>query len=602
MPIRDMLNVVRSRMPKINPLIAEGLAFHQMKSAESTIDRLLQIGFRREESEWTGEGLPDGIHYLRMEPVTPEESYIQKTKANTTKDPSRVSSGKIPRGYDMSLTDTYLVKLVFDNGGELKYKYWAIPFARRGGIIHIRGTRFAISAVLKTRGLSLTQKGYFTEFNRARVIFEWLSDSFLINGDVNHVYMPYSFKLHNKAKKNKYVPALACWLFAKYGLFETFKRYLNADIKVYDADDPALLDYDTNKFAVCRPDPSHRGGRPNLAIVIDKKDLSKEAEVLIGTVFYIARENPTRVIAEYIGREALWQIMLGFAIFGRGEHEARIIEEIKAHFANIERTLDVMFKAELLSEGVECDTIYDFLFHVITRLTRRDGSELSSMANLYGRYLTTTEYVIRDMREAIFNAHWELIKQARKTGGKAIMPRNVDLILNRQLRTHLAAGISSGHGEINAFQVATDNMLIGLTCHCIDQTDARAVGAGKKKVIDLNDPSRHLHSSIAEVGSLSNLPKSSPIGYARLNPYLSIDPFGRIQQKPHLKRLLRDLDMDIRQKGVEYNGTGNEVAEADEELRLEQQHEDIDIEPIVMDLDGESDSWDDEPMEQPEED
>ena len=77
MSMRDMLNVVRRRMPKINPLIAEGLAFHQMKSAGATIDRLLQIGFRREESEWSGEGLPDGIHYLHMEPVTPEESYLQ---------------------------------------------------------------------------------------------------------------------------------------------------------------------------------------------------------------------------------------------------------------------------------------------------------------------------------------------------------------------------------------------------------------------------------------------------------------------------------------------------------------------------------------------
>lgn len=577
MPMRDMLDVVRRRMPKINPLIAEGLAYHQMKSAESTIDRLLQIGFRREESEWSGEGLPDGIHYMHMEHVSPEESYIQKTKTGLTKDPGRAKNGANIRGYDMSLTDTYLVRLIFDNSGERKVKYWAIPFARRGGIIHIRGTKFAINAVLKTRGLSLTQKGYFTEFNRARVIFEWNSDSFLINGDVEHVYMPYSIKLHNKAKKNKYVPALACWLFARYGLFETFKRYLNAEIQVFDADDPELLKFDTNEYAVCRPDPSHRGGRPNLAIVIKKTDLSKEAEVLIGTVFYIAREHPTRVIAEYVGREALWQIMLGFAIFGRGEHEARIIEEIKAHFANIERTLDVMFKAELLSEGVECDTIYDFLFYVITRLTQRDGSEMSAMANLYGRYLTTTEYVIRDMREAIFNAHWELIKQARKTGGRPITPRNVDLILNRRLRTHIAAGISSGHGEINAFQVATDNMLIGLTCHCIDQTDARAAGAGKKKVIDLTDPSRHLHPSIAEIGSLANLPKSSPIGYARLNPYLSIDPFGRLLQKPHLRKLLINMGLDIKQKGVEFSGGPSPILVEDDDIEsvaIEQDFED----------------------------
>ncbi|WP_411018866.1 hypothetical protein, partial [Salmonella sp. ZJJH19_0126] len=79
--------------------------------------------------------------------------------------------------------------------------------------------------------------------------------------------------------------------------------------------------------------------------------------------------------------------------------------------------------------------------------------------------------------------------------------------------------------------VTTDNMLIGVTSRAIDETDAKKTSGSGKKVVDLNDPTKHIHASWIEVGSVANLPKSSPFGLAVLNPYLQVNQWGKITRK-----------------------------------------------------------------------
>lgn len=542
----DALEAVKRRMPKLNHLVCEGLAYHQMKRIEFEIDRLMKIAFRR-DGERVGDGLPDAFRYVDFEYVTPEESYMERVK-NVTKQSGK---GKNSHALNMARTDSYLVRFIFENDGRTIDKYLSIPFVRRGGITHVNGVPYGISPVIKTRGLSLTSKGYFIDCGRHRVNIEQLTEQFLINGTVEHIYMPFSTNLHKTNDKRKTnLPALAYWLFAKFGLQGTFKLYGDAEIEVYHTDDPYLTTLDTEEYAVCKADPNTRGESPQLAIVIKKELLTPSNKILLGSAFYIARNNPTRVLAEYVDDPTLWQVLLGFSIFGKGSPEARIVEDIRSHFANVEAMMDEKFHKELLTEQIFCDTMYDFFHYVIVRTTERTGNEMASMARLWGRYYTTTDYVISGLRESIFTTRYQLIKLARKTNGRPLPTNLVMQTINTNLKRDKIHGINDGtHGEISTFMTATDNMFIGLTSHCIDQTQARK-SPGNKKGFDLNDPSKHLHSSIAEVGSLANLPKSSPFGPDRINGHVEISPAGRILEKEKFRGLMRMMDADFRQKGV----------------------------------------------------
>ena len=545
--LRDALELVKEQMPVINPVIAEGVAYRQGSNIEHFVDRLMKIAFRH-TGERAGDSLPEQFHYVDFEYVTPEAEYMERIKGVPA---PKHAKGKAKNALNMARTDSYLVKYIFENEGRIIEKYIAIPFIRRGGLITVNGVLFGISPVMKSRGLSLTSKGYFVEFPRTKVAFEQLTEQFLINGTIEHIYMPFSVNLHAAAKASQSsVPAVANWLFAKYGLQGAFKLYIGEDIEVYDVDSPTLAQIDTNVYAVCKPDPHAKGGRGQIAIVIPKASLTPQAKILIGSAFYIARRNVSDIVAEFVDDPTQWQAALGAAIFGRECSKQRRCDDMILHFSNIERYIDEKFRQELIMENVECETIYDFLYYVITRITERTGGETTSMARLWGRYYTTIDYLIRDLREAIFKAHFQLVRSARKTNGAPLAQNEVTRILNSNIKRDIIHSINSGHGEVSPFMTASDNMLIGLTSHCIDQTDARKKSSGKKKVVDLMDPSKHLHSSISEVGSLANLPKSSPYGFARINPYVELDMHGRIVQKKKFISLMRTIDADIRMKGV----------------------------------------------------
>lgn len=545
--LRDALVKVKEQMPVINHVIANGVAYSEGIYIENIIDSLMSIAFRH-TGERRGDSLPDNFRYVTYEHVTPEAEYLERAKGVTA---SKYTKGKMKNALNMARTDTYLVKYIFENDGRTIEKYVAIPFIRRGGLITVNGVLFGIAPVLKSRGLSLTSKGYFVEFPRTKVAFEQLTEQFLVNGNIEHIYMPFTTNLHAAAKPSQSsVPAVANWLFAKYGLQGAFKLYIHEDIEVYDVDSPTLATIDTNVYAVCKPDPHAKGGRGQIAIVLPKASLTAQAKILIGSAFYIARRNVSDIVAEFVDDPTQWQAALGAAIFGRECSKQRRCDDMQLHFSNIERYIDERFRQELIMESVDCETIYDFLFYVITRITERTGGETTSMARLWGRYYTTNDYLLRDLREAIFKAHFQLVRSARKTQGAPLAFNEVTRILNSNIKRDIIHSVNSGHGEISPFMTASDNMLIGLTSHCIDQTDARKKSTGKKKVIDLTDPAKHLHSSIAEVGSLANLPKSSPIGFSRINPYVRMDRQCRIVQKKQFIDLMRVIDADIRMKGI----------------------------------------------------
>lgn len=540
--MKDALNLVRDKMPKINKWVGNGIAYYQMQSCEPEVDKLLAEAFRH-DGDWSEECLPAGFRYLWYEHLTPEEEYVEINKRYR---PSRRNR----RGFNMAPTDVYMIRIWFENAGERFSRTLCIPFCSRGGIMRLAGTKFAIRPVLKTKGLSETGNGYFTGFKRQRIKFDKTSDSFLINGSTEHTYIPYSQNLHNRIVKSKtYYPALATWLYAKYGVRETFRRFLNMDIQFYAVDDPYVMGLDLDIYTVCKADPPARGIAPSLAIVCLKEELTPVAKIMIASIFYVAKAFPTRIIADHVDNAELWKIMLGYAIHGlnKTQSEVGFPADVRSHFANLERVMDADFRKELLGEGVECETIYDYFYFVIDAMTNR--SNTSDIANLYGRYYTTAEYVLSDLRVAIFSAHYALIKLARGSGGRPVATNKIVSELNKILHSDKITGINNTHGELEPFMTASANMLIGLTSHCIDQTDAKKGKGSGSKTINLNDPTKHLHASFVEAGSVANLPKSMPIGPYRINPYVSIDPQGKILRKPHLKDDIAKLDGILRAKG-----------------------------------------------------
>lgn len=547
--INDAIDLVYEEMPTFNVVMAEGLAYVQMNEAHTTIDNLMRTALCSD----TEPRLPKDFNYVDYKILDPFEEYDARIK-KLYKKPRKKSKGQL-QGYDMTLNDFYMVNYRFKIGGADFIRPILIPFVRRGGIIHIRGVKYGISPVLKTRGVSSTDKGFFIEFQSSKVQFEWCNHVFNINDKCEHVYMPYSTTLHHKASRTSttFYPPVAVWLFAKMGPREVFKKYLNTDVQFYDENDSVLHDIDRTEYAVCVGAAAVRQRRSNFAVVIPLDKLTPVAKIVIGTLFYVGRIQPERLDISNIESEITWQLLLGIAIMqDKGIPNQTLIADIQNHLVHIETMLDATFNKELITENIEVDDIYGLLFHIIELFTRKDSANTESLANLWGKYYTCIEYVTSDIRHGIYRAHWDLINRATdqvtRTGGGMVTGQVIECALNKYINTVAMQSINNKHGEVNAFMATTDNMIIALTSHCIDQTDANKTGG--KKSIDLNSPANHLHSSFAEVGCISNLPKSKPIGPYRINMCVKTDHRGRAIRNPKFIALMDELEKDICQKGI----------------------------------------------------
>lgn len=552
--MKDILDAIDAELEDINPVVAEGLAYHQLKGVHRVIDGVMKSALRSSEDT----RLPYGFNYIGCRRLAPHEEYIARTK-NANQTARSTSRRPQPQGYEFTAMDNYMVEFEFeaDGGKERLVRNLSMPFARIGGITHIRGVKYKISAVMKTRAISPTKDGYFIEFQSSKLNIYREQCTFTIDGRDEHIHLPYSVTLHHSAASNKkktYKPALAGWLFAKYGIKYVFNELLGIDYEIYDILDERLKTLDA-KYAICHTKSMPRQMDTQFVFVVKRKDLNADVKMFIGSMFYIARTNPKIVSVNSINNSDTWRVMLGQAIYADSKNSGELITSIEKHFGIIENMLDDQYRKELLRENIHVNNIFELLYYVMGIFTGRNKPNILRPSAVWGRYLTVTEYVTFDIRESIYNARNELLNLASNvldgTTGNVVSFSKIQQTINRKLVTDRCESINKKHGEVNAFSIATQNMFWGVTCECIDQTEAKK-GSSKKSKIDLNDERNHYNHEFLEVGSMYSLPKPRPIGLAKLNGHIRLSPSGQIQEREDYKDIKADLKVDLSYKGAVY--------------------------------------------------
>lgn len=545
MGMRDALKLMHDRLPKMNDVVCEGIAYNQSKSngIERTVNSYLRGAFTR-TGEYDGEGLPDKFRYLRLQRITPREEHKLRTDRIKT-----VFSRKA--GLDISKTNTYVVKAIFENDGDIFERPIAIPFMDRGNMWYCRDSLYGISNVMKSRGMSRTPNGFFVEFPRHKVTFESMTGDFEMNGRTEHVLIPTATNLHSKTTKRSFKPVITGWLLARYGVTEVFRRFAECDVKVYANDDPALAEIDHSKFVVCRAIPKNARSQCRIVLVVPTDAMTMETKVLVGGTLYIASYEQDQMYVEEADKLERWQLMLGYMIYGRSNTRtlAHILEEMQTHLTSIERFMDEKFRRELYSVDIHCEDIYEFLFYIITSMTRKSATETRDIANLNGRFISPVEYCLRDLREAVFETMYTVVRQARKDRGCSIPTQQVKQLIDRGIGIDVVTKMNTGHGEVASFMSASDNLYLAQTANCIDQTEAKKQPGRSGGTISLTDPTKQLHASFVMLGCVNWLPKSAPFGTSRINPYINIDVDGRIYIPANKMEDYQKIQADLDAKG-----------------------------------------------------
>lgn len=546
MAMIDAVDLAVSKQPKFNKIIGEGLAYHTCTKLETVIDKFMSSLLSRENDK----RLPKGFSYIGYEVLSPVAEYMYRKQRANKQQKHRQSNG-----LQYSKNDFYIVCFKFKAGDSIIERYIEIPFIRPGSIMHINSTKYSIMPVITAKGISITTKGLFVAFGSNRVNFEKITRSIIVDGISRHINMPHTIDLHRQARKSKNIHSpIFLWLLAKFGAKEVAKKFLGVNAKFYHTNEPRLEEYSKEEYSFYKPTWNKTNEfSPDITIVIPKEHNSKEFEMFAASIFYTMSVFGDRMSIENINQPDIWKIMLGYTIWGDFRYpDVKTIDEICTHLGHIEKYIDDFFIDTLQVEGIDATDIYQFLFCIVQKICQCPSGK-GIAANMFGKYLTSMEYIVNSLRYDIQNAAWELIRLAAVPGsdeGGVVTENKIRTFIFYRIQSTRLLGLNHGNGAIRPFQLSCDNMLVGLTSRAIDQVEATKKPGSDKKNMDLNDPTKHTHSSHLSAGSVCNLPKSSPIGWGVLNPYINIDHLGRIIPHPDEIDVLNEVQIDLSQKGI----------------------------------------------------
>lgn len=533
-----LFDKIHESVPKMNPLICNGLAVEQVKHAEEYIDKV----FRSAAASF-----PPELEYKGCQRCTPNEEYAEQTRERYSK-----------QVFEMARSDFYMVKYLFSfNGVLMPPRYIYLPFLDTAGTMKVRGSQFVVNPVITDRLFSVDYDKIFLPITRDKLTFERITHNFQTTDGRKSPSVVWS-NIHHLAKKKtsfrtsagfiiKPVSTLAHYLFAKYGLTEAFKLFCDTDVIVGGIE----IDEDTyhpDEYIICRSttvQPSAIRGRgyvpTDLRVAVKRSDYNEKVEGMLGGLFYVADLFPDRIKPEWIDSVVMWRIILGHIIYKNGDSEGKLQEDINHHIGSLDEYIDPLVQETLAEAEIPVTDIYQLFSYIIENMT--DMVIETDVASMYDKRLTVLRYLMLHVVKGIFHLTYKLKRKAVNSA-RPLTETDVRKAMDKWLKTAAAVSkITSDHGEVNNMSYPGDNKLLKITSRVILQNLATG---NQPQSGQLNDASKYLHASLAEVGSYGNQPKFDPTGQSRINPYLPIGVDGTIVQSAEHKSLLDEIQNKIR--------------------------------------------------------
>lgn len=522
-----LMDKVRSDTPKINPDIANGLATKHMPFVEKYLDDVFRA---------VGKDFPEGLTYAGYQRCNPMEEYIFATNKRSNK-----------RTYDTARSDIYLVKYFFKFNGEmLPYRYIYLPFVNEGSFINISGSRFTISPVISDKVISLGLSNVFVRLLRDKLTFERMPHNVVFNGNRETVQVIWSLIYHKPQNMKNIKPlikancSLVHYLLCKYGFTEMFRKYGKCT-PVVGGNEINAENYPPDKWVICesaciRPksvrDPSYMP--PDVKVAFKIEEFSQTAKYLIAGFFYIADHFPARISKNYLDNSRLWIILMGHILFSGLIGEGKLFNDVSEHFSSLDEYIDTIMHEKLKEIGHPCENIYDLFAIIITNFNDWIIKAKDEISSMYGKELNILYFVLMGITSSILKLHFKLKKAASK---RPLTEKDISSTMQQILKPGTIYSINTQHNGVSTVSYSGDNKYFEITANLVPQKSSNKQASSSNRA-SVNDPSKRLHVSVAEVGGYLNMTKSEPSGRNQINPHTKLDERANIIRDPDKIALL----------------------------------------------------------------
>ena len=546
---KRLFNLLNKEIPKFNQDIIDGLAYVQLKSAKNDVDRVM----RTAEST-----MPDGFAFMGSQACGPQETYRVITGLNSKTDTRT-------RAVDMAWNDLYMVKYQFElDGDPLTDRYQYLPMPRKGNLMSIGDRVFTITPVLGDRCFSIGVDNVFVPLNRAVVTYKQLIHSIDVDGMFTSRLVVWS-KLHNRGgsaingrdsdrlRIGQVFTTIGHYLFAKYGLLETFQKFCKCDIHVINETNLdayvnehglKLTEYHQVRSRKVKPDGfkakiNYSDIQSDVMVLIKMEETTPLALDLLCAFFYMIDYYPEYNDVEELKTTWNWKVWMGFVLWGDQLGHGKLVENVDSHLVTLDKYVDDEVKHLLREEeDLVVADFYElcvFILNNMGDMIRDNSYEIGSM---YNKSLLVNRYVLSDINDNIFKAVFEISNNRKKKH----QAKDYNKVLGRYMghATITKLRLTSEKPYMSTCSLPGDNRLFKLGIQVVRQSKSTRDG-GKSSGINVNDPANHLHESILEAGNYLILPKRSPTGDSTINPTVKLDEKFTIRRKEHLRELIEDV-------------------------------------------------------------
>lgn len=542
----ELERLIADVTPKLNPVLAEGLATHHMQFSEKFIDDVFRSAAK---------GFPDGLTYVGYSRCSVNEEFQQAIRRRNSRRGRSNKQNK--RTFETAVSQVYLMKYHFKwQNIDLPVAYMYMPYVGRANSIILSGSRFHISPTMADRVLSIGKDNIFMRLLRDKLTFHRLPHAYLAD-ERTEVQQIVHGLIHHKGKSDrgskKTVNAVTCmvhYLMCKYGFTETFKRFGKCNPVVGTNINPT--DYPPEDWVICRSTekrpkgvsraPSrHMYEPPKIRIAIRREEYTPMVKALLAGFFYVVDHFPQQMLVEYIDSTRQWMMLLAHILFSGGLNAGRLYDSVANHMESLDDYIDNVIKEHAKDIGIEINDIYEFFAIIVENFNEwlRDGAD--KINSMYDKELSVLYFVFSDVIKAIFKFYFA-IKAASKKG---LTPEEITKITKTHLRIGTIFSLNNGHKEVTTSSYSGDNMATKITCMLEQQSGSDRRGKGNDRAA-IGDPSKKLHISVAEIGAYSGMPKSDPSGRSRLNLHARISARGVVERNPELRPLLDPIQEKIK--------------------------------------------------------
>lgn len=519
--------------PKFNHSIASGIATEQIPSALTYIDKVWKSISRE---------FPDCLVYDSFSRCLPTEEFSLGAKKKTpTKTTKRVETKlkKAPKiAFDAARSDVFMVKFKFkfrEPGKEtfepMREVITYLPFVTKGGLITMAGSRFVISPILQDIVISPDNDNVFAQLLCIKLIFRRQDYSFQVNDKVRSVQVVWS-DIYNKNEEMKSLQpttsmetSLAHYLFCKYGVTDTFKKYLGIEPIFGDGSDVNRNAYPVEDWVICEsrgvePPGAQKGEfiRSQIRVAVPKNKYNQHVESLIGAFFYLVDHFSKRLVLRDIDNTWLWKVLLGHILWTGDMNEGLLHDKVRDHLRSIDQYMDLITQQKLKSIKIDVETTYDFFDHVMKNCNSWILQDSDRVSSMYGKELSTLNYVLYDITRDIVKANFAIHTAYRRSISDPKRPltkQTIEDIFKKMLKPGPIFRITNGRAGVSSIAIPGDNMAFKLTTILVAQASSNKKSARRESAGQLT--SKMLDSSIAACGGYLNIQKKTPTGRTRLN-------------------------------------------------------------------------------------